>query len=347
MRFKLTIITVLLLIAGYSLFWFKMADRVEATTLAWIEAQKDNSDGLKVFVGDLTVTGFPYKIIVQASSLNIIIAAGDYSTMPILVNIPKIAAVFQPWKPYHGMLVTDYFDVVIGDIENPKTSIAFDQVKASVIVDEDSMALNNFSIISQKLSWHKGAPIDDNELSIMENAEFHLRRTPGKTIRESSYDLPVNMAIYFKANNVIINEFKSNFLGQKADQVILETFLHANIQPKYSVASLSKWRDEGGTLSIRNFEYGNQDTKFNLNGDVTLDENLKPLGAFDAKITDMNKFLSNLSTSEGLSQSGRAFLRSQSNNNSLPKDMPLSLSMQNGYLYIGPIQILKLDPVVQ
>lgn len=347
MRFKIIVISVLLLIAGYSVFWFKMASEVEATTLAWIDAQKDNSNDLQVFVGDITVSGFPYKIAVEASSLNVIIAPGDYSPHPLLVNFPNIAVVYQPWKPYHGIVVADYFDMVIGEIENPITSVAFDQVRSSVILAADSMVLENLSFIAESISWHKGAPRDEEEVSFMENVEFHLRGSTSGGIEQTSYDLPVNRAVYFKAQNVLINEFKSNFLGYKADQIILEAFLHANEQPQFSVASLSKWRDEGGTLSIRNFEYGDKDSRLKLSGDVSLDENLKPLGAFDAKITDVGKFLQKLSTSEGLSSGGRDFLRAQSKNNTLPKDMPLSLSMQNGYLYLGPIQIIALDAVVE
>ncbi len=346
MRFKFIIVSVLVLIAAYSAFWFKVANEVKKSTLEWIEAQKNSADDLKVFVGDIDVTGFPYKIAVSASSLNVIISAGDYSALPIFATFPNVSVVYQPWKPCHGVIVTDYFDVVIGDIENPQTSVAFEGVKSSVILDTDTMALNSLSIMAENVSWHAGAPSENGEISFMDHPEFHLRKYLSGINGQNSYDLPVNKAIYFKANNAVINEFKSNLLGKNADQIIIETILHANQMPQYSVASLSKWRDEGGTLTIRTFEYGNKESRVKLSGDVTLDENLKPLGAFDVQISNIHQFLENLSQSQGLLKTAQSFINSQSSNQAQTKELPLSLSLQNGFLYVGPIQVIALSPVI-
>ena len=91
----------------------------------------------------------------------------------------------------------------------------------------------------------------------------------------------------------------------------MEAFLHASEQPDYTREGLSKWRDEGGTLSIRSFEYGTAKTGLTLNGDVTLDENLKPLGAFDANIANIEGLMRTLAENENIPQIARQLLLGQ------------------------------------
>lgn len=346
MRFKFIVITVLALIAAYCIFWFQVASKAEDATLAWIEDSQKNIEGLKVYSGDVSVSGFPYKVIVEISSVNASFSNMRYDEAPVSISAPKVSAVFQPWNPDHAIIVTDYFDAVIGRLNMPDVSLNFNNVKSSIILDSGNKALNNLSITAENVAWHKGleAGIDGN--SILENAELHLRRTIEGFEPQNSYDLPISRIIYFKADNAKINELKTSFLGDQSNEVKIEAVLHANQQPEFTKESLARWRDEGGTLSIRTFEYGTEATNIKLAGDVTLDENFKPLGAFDANISGIENIFKALAENENISEMGRQFLRMQSQNNTMPEDVPLSLSMQNGTMYLGPIVLMELDPVI-
>jgi hypothetical protein len=341
MRFKLIVVSVLLLIAAYSVFWFQIADKVEQDTLAWIEKSKNSAEGVKVFVGDLTVSGFPYKIAVEASSINATLPAGLYNSQSISLMIPEIAVVYQPWQATHAIVVTDYFDAVIGSLDAPEVSLNFDQVKSSVILDPDTFKLDNLSIVAEKISWQKAS-----ETSSMESAELHLRKSLSGMENASTFDLPINQAVFFKAYNADINEFKATILGQNADEIKLEAFLHANQLPDFTKSSLSAWRDDGGTLSIKTFEYGTPNNHVGLSGDVTLDENLKPLGAFDAKLSGLENIMGALSQNENVSGTAKLSLQSQLQNNTEMKDIPISISMQNGMMYVGPIPLMELEPII-
>ncbi|MEZ5757549.1 MAG: DUF2125 domain-containing protein [Emcibacteraceae bacterium] len=347
MRFKLIVASVLILIAGYSYFWFHLADQAKSTTLDWVENSEKRLNGTKIFVGDVKVSGFPYKIIIEASSLNAAVPAGRVGNQPLSIDVPEIAVIFQPWDPKHAILVTKYFDVTQGPLNKPDLNITFDDVKTSVILDPDTSELNNLSTVAEKISWYHGAQAEPTEISVMEKAQIHLRRSSGQPQSVESYDLPVNRAIYFKAENVLIREFANSILGEKADNFKIEALLHANEQPDYSVRGLSKWRDDGGTVSISSFEYGTSQSSLSLSGDVTLDENLKPLGAFDAKVVGMGRMLDQLSKNQTLPETARLLLKSQAENDSLAGEVPLSISMQNGLLFLGPIQLMELPAVVE
>lgn len=346
MRFKLIVISVITLIAAYSLFWFKLANDAKEITLAWVENSEERLNGIKLFVGDVTVSGFPYKIVIETKTFNAAIPAGYVTDEPILITVPEISAVYQPWKPNHAVIVTDYMDAVIGELSMPSVSINFENVMSSVILDDVTNELNNLSIISELTSWQHGLPGEGNEVSFMEKPEFHLRRNTGGNSTQSTYDLPVSRAVYFKSNTALVNEFRNTVLGENADQIKIETLLHANSQPDYSIASLSAWRDDGGTLSISNFEYGSSDQNIKLTGDLTLDENLKPLGAFDASVTNIGSLFLRLSENKNISEMARVLLKSQADTPSLPEEVPLAISMQNGQMYIGPIMVMDLPPVI-
>lgn len=347
MRLKLIFVSVLLLIGAYSVFWFQMAGRVEETAMNWIETSENRLGGIKVFVGDVTVSGFPYRIIVEASTFNAILPAGMIGSQTASVIVPEVAVVFQPWKPNHAIIVTDYFDVVIGDLAEPKANFTFDKVKSSLIFDLDSNELNNLSIIADKISWNRSKTINSGEDSKLEMAEFHLRRSVGAPEAQVSFDLPINRAVFFKAGGATIRELSSTILGEKAENIKFEAFLHANEQPDYTRSGLSKWRNDGGTISIQSFDYGTAEAGINLSGDVTLDENFKPLGAFDAKVSGIENLIRAYSENEDIDPNTRLLLQSVAQGNDMPGEMELPISMQNGQLYLGPIMLMELDPLIE
>ncbi len=347
MRFKFIVISVILLIAAYSFFWFQMADKAKQTTLDWIENSESRLGGIKTYVGDIAVSGFPYRIVIEASSLNALVPEGRFGADQMSINIPEVAVIYQPWEPTHAIIITDYFDVVVGSLHSPIRNISLDKVKSSVILDPSTMRLNNLSIVADKVSWFSGAQKEAGEGSQIEMAEFHIRRPVSEAAEQMSYDLPVNSAVYFKGQNAIIKELASTVLGERADQFKVEALLHANEKPDFTKLSLAKWRDEGGTLSIKSFEYGTSSAGINLTGDVTLDENLKPLGAFDANILGIAELLETLSENEELSEATRLMLKGQAQNETMPGEVPLSISMQNGMLYLGPIMLMELPAIVE
>lgn len=347
MRIKFLVGTVLLLIGGYSFFWYSLAEKAEQTTRDWIENSETRLGGIKSFVGDVEVSGFPYRIVVEASSFDAEIPAGRIAQDVVSINVPAVSVVFQPWEPNHAIIMTDYFDAVVGSLQDPELSMNFDGIRSSVIFDPVTMSLDNLSVVFNKIDWYPSGDQDAVNVSHLEDAEIHLRRATGIPEDQLSYDLPINRAIYFKASNAKIRELAGTILGEDADEIKIEALLHANEQPDYTRNALAKWRDDGGTVSIRSFEYGTAASAINLSGDATIDENFKPLGAFDANVTGIASMFLKLAENEELPELTRTLLRGQAQNETLPGQVPLSVSMQNGQLYVGPIMLMELPAVIE
>lgn len=80
---------------------------------------------------------------------------------------------------------------------------------------------------------------------------------------------------------------------------------------------------------------------------MTLDENLKPLGAFDATVIGMENLIDNLSQNENIPEMARLLLGGQAKSGNVPQEVPISISMQNGLLYLGPIMLTELPAVIE
>ena len=340
MRARILLAFTLLLIVGYSLFWFQLAKKVEKNTLDWIVNSESRLNGTKFYVNDLSLSGFPYKIVIKASSLTASIPSGRFSTDPLLISIPEVAVVFQPWKPNHAIIIADYFNVELSLFNEQKANMAFDKVKSSIILDPVTNHLNNLSIVAESISWYYGDEIKINESPAVEDVEFHLRRS---ILLQNDYDLPVNSSVFFKASNLKINELSSTAFGVDENELRIDAQLHANKHPEYNVVELSKWRDEGGTISIRKFEYVTKDLVLSLTGDVTLDEELKPLGAFNANILSDGNLLNSLPKGLMNLQPKDPIPPGQTAN----QGVSLSIRMQNGGLYLGPLMLMELWSVVK
>ena len=340
MRARFLLAFILLLIAGYSLFWFQLAKKVEQTALDWVINSESRLNGIKLYVNDFNLSGFPYKIVIKVSSLTASIPSGQFLADPISISVPEVAVVFQPWKPNHAIIIADYFDLAFNFLNERKINIGFDKVKSSIILNPVTNHLNNLSLVAEGISWHYGAEIKINESSAAEDVEFHLRRSIST---QNDYNLPVNSAVFFKASNLKINELSSTVFGADANEFRIDALLHANEHPEYNISGLSKWRDDGGTLSIKNFEYVTENLGLSLTGNLTLDEKLKPLGALNANIINGDSFFNNLSKDLFNLQPTEPTPRVQTTN----QGVPLSISMQNGRLYLGPLMLMELRSVVK
>lgn len=347
MRIKVIFGSVFALIAAYSFFWFHLADKAKLETLEWIEKSEERLDGVKLYVGDVTVSGFPYKIAIEATTFNAAVPAGKIGNEKVLFSLPEIAAVYQPWKPNHIMVVTDYMDAVVGELENPTLSMNFEKIMSSVILNVETQEVDNFSVIADLASWQHGLPGEGHEMSFLEKPEFHIRRNNGNPNEGSGFDLPVNRAFYFRSKGGLLAELSGTILGDKTDAITIETMLHANSQPEYTKESLAKWRDEGGTVSIKSFSYGTADQNIKISGDIALDQNMKPLGAFDAEVTGIGTLFRRLSENENIPDIARMMLKSEADNNRTPEMVPLSISMQNGQMYVGPIMVMEVPAVIE
>lgn len=354
MRLKILVSTVLVLVLGYSFFWYYMAGELEDRIEAWVSEQKFR--GLSIRYEDLEINGFPYRMELALNKLQVIKTGRD--KLPILFTSPHITLVAFPWKINHGVIFSDGGALRIGSRRHPELTMTFGKTRSSVILDFANLKLSNLkfpnlkfqraSFVIEKVTWTMGRvkPSEAREVKI------HIMR-PAPSGEAGNMELPIQMKLYLEAKDVIAWEIPVGIFGKKADQIKIDLQLHGQGLPDYSKDSLASWRDNGGTLAVKNFVVTSGKMDIELDGEVTLDQDLKPLGAFSAKVHGIDHIVDILSGHSAFQMApGNMILQELERMNRLEqkggkKALDLAISLQGGLLFLGPIPVYELEPVVE
>lgn len=344
MRLKILASFILLLVLGYSFFWYYMAGEVEDRIEVWVKEQK--SRGLTVRYKDLEINGFPYRMELSLNKLSVIKTARGKP--PVLFTSPHMILVAFPWKINHGVIISDGGEIYVGSRRYPVLTVDLGKIRASVVIDLVSRKFQRASFIIEELSWSTGRVGPSKAAQV----KLHIMR-PAPSVTAGDMELPVQAKLYLEAKDVIVRELPVGIFGKKADLVKIDLQLHGEKLPAYSKDGLASWRDNGGTLAVKNFEVASGEMDIEMGGEVTLDPDLKPLGAFSAKVHGIDRMVDILSAHSGFQmEPGRMILQELKRMNRLEekggkKVLDLSISLQGGLLFLGPIPVFELEPVVK
>ncbi len=352
MRLKLLASAVLLLILGYVFFWHYMAGEIEEKFGIWVSQQK--SKGVSIKYKDLEISGFPYRMELSLNDLRVVKTAQDKA--PISILSPHVMLVAFPWNINHGVIFSDGATVYIGGSRNPSLALNIGKTRASAKIDILNRKFQRASFVMADVSWGAG---ESAKRSAAEEVKLHIMQpeAPDASVPFNDMELPVLMKIYLEATDVVVQEIPVGIFGKKADQVKIDLQFHGEEIPDFSKESLSVWRDTGGTVDVKNISVLSGEMDLILDGEATLDQDLKPLGAFAAKIHGIDHIVTILSGHSAFQQEPGAMilqeLRRMSKQDGASagadqrKDtLDLAISLQGGLLFLGPIPVYELGPVI-
>ncbi len=354
MRFKVLVTIVLLVIGAYVAFWFYLASQVEEKTLEAIANLQGS--GVGVFYDDLEVEGFPYKIVLKSSSLKVSYGGPELAGRTVSIAFPEVAVVAQPWKLTHGVMVADYADLVVSENEEAVFRLAADHIKSSLILDIEERRPQRLSVVMDKMQWGYGPARPQERLSEARDVQIHVRRPIGESPDTDQLDMPVVGEMALRAKDIMAYEIPVGIFGKKADTVMVHAAVHGSRLPEFTPAGLAPWRDEGGTVTLQTLRIDSGKLDLTLKGDMSLDQEFRPLGAFSAEITGVEHIIEVLS---GLSafqkEPGDEILddlkdmveERRNGNDEMIKVLSLSIALQNGLLFVGPIPVYELSPVIR
>jgi len=115
--------------------------------------------------------------------------------------------------------------------------------------------------------------------------------------------------------------------------------------------ALAAWRDDGGTLEVRQATVQGPVIDIRLRGTVALDRDMRPLAALSGDIAGYNEILEYLTHGHWVSERdahlARLLFAAMAEQNPVTGRtmVNLPLSIQNGIAMAGPLRLAKLDPV--
>ncbi|PHZ84365.1 DUF2125 domain-containing protein [Paremcibacter congregatus] len=351
MRLKLLGLVIGGVVLGYTVFWHYMAGEVEDQIEAMVNQQRNQ--GVSIKYGDLDISGFPYRMELALKDLKVLKTGNKQKT--ITMTTPLVTLVAFPWKINHGVIVSEGGTMRIGGRRNPDFMISFGPTRASVMVDIMSRKLNRASFVLNKVTWAAGKFPKTGPTSQAGQVKLHFI-LPETAVSGSSMELPLQAKMYMEAADVVALEVPVGTFGKKANLVTVDIAIHGKEMPQYNVESLKKWRDDGGTLAVKTVEITSGVMDMDLSGETSLDQNMMPLGAFSAKIHGVDHIIKVLSGHDAFKQEpGKQILVELKKMSHMEETGPhagtavldLPVSLQNGLLFLGPIPVAELSPVLR
>lgn len=306
--FKLrAIVTTLVLLAlGYTALWYTVGFRTQKAMTATLSGWLDQ--GFAVNHGKITLSGFPYRIVLEVGDLNL-----RTRERGLAIEAENLTLISHLWTPDHWIAQASGFSANLG-----RGIIAFEEdfVQASyrihagdktvIKIDSagaDDMNLRSPAFVPQLEAWSLLLGKDNGE-SIDGGGLYEKRTLEFK---------------FFGQSGASTLDFAGGISGPSIQD--------------WSKKHLATWRDEGGLVELDALSWSSDGATVTANGDVTLDENFKPLGSATINVSDWTGFrksMKELGLSVGNAPVGDT-----------------ALMLQNGAAILGSQQILSLPRVIE
>jgi hypothetical protein len=325
-----------LLLAAYAVYWFALARIVRSDIAAWADQQR--AQGFAVAFGEPVMGGFPLAITARMSAPDIVAPGGLWHWQG-----PDTELRVRPWAP---------FDFSFSAPGHHRLSVAGGAPR-EIALDAPVLSLR-ISLGSDgrmgDLSLAFGdASLADNLAGTAKLASLalkgHLPWPAANSPDLSSLDLTLD------AGGVELPASVAAPLGRRIEKLHLICQVMGELPAAAPRESLAAWRDAGGVLQLRESEidWG----PLGARGEATfaLDQSMQPLAAGTVRISGLSETLDALSAA-GLVEPGNAKL-AQMMFGALARppaeggkpEVKLPLSIQNGYLNMGPIKLAAIAPI--
>lgn len=335
MRAALYALIIFAVIAGgYFLWWSHMADEMLLGAQNWEQQRK--MEGYEISHSPYELSGFPYRI--KLSARDISIRNPGHKAAPEL-KMESFWLLVQPWNITRFIFGT-----------NEKLSASWRQDADPRVISlepEKLLGSGHFSLDGK----FKNLALDLEKSRI----EFNWR-PPVFITRAQVHGRPApqsenaNIQIAVQIDNMEMAETEDFALGAIVETLDITGVVRGKTPRGDLNSSLQTWRDEGGVIELEKIDVIWGPTTIKADGTLTLDELMRPLGAFSATITGYRKIM------QALAMSGRMPVQTAATavfgldllartDEKGVKSLTLPVTAQDGGLYLGPVKLTQLAPV--
>ncbi len=338
MRYKGLIGAVLLVVAGYTGFYFFVAQTMVGGIEGWVGAWR--AKGGTAEYGALHRQGFPYRIVVDIERPRL---APPGPGTPPAWSTEHLAAVIQPWNFRHVI-----FDLTSRHRLGPFDTGARRQLDIDLTVGEglashrqdEAGRLRDLAVDLKGLTGTATTRVGTGTFPAAitgERAQLHVRRSDGPA-RTGEVSLRLDQVA----------------VGDAAWMVPVERLaMLAEIggpepSPGPPAEMLLAWRDGGGAVEIKQLTLIWGEAEIRAEGTLSLDHETRLIGALTAKVKGHQALL------ERAVQAGA--MRRGDADKALPilnilaaaagGQLSVPVTLQNGILKLGPVAIARLAPIL-
>jgi hypothetical protein len=344
MRFIALGAAIIVAIGAYVAYWMSVAHAVPPALARWAESER--AKGREVDLGEPTVEGFPFRIVVRLPKVG-------YGA-PALENAPRyegerLTAVAQPWNLRHVIVRADGPQRVSWqDAPNAQRRSALVEAErafASVVARGDEVERIAVDLTKARVTADGvPGPVAIGRLQV------HTRHPEPPPPGDQRPTPPGQFEAAVEAENVSLPAPWGSSLGQTLERASIMLKLTGKLDPDAGREGVAAWRDGGGTLEVErvNVRWGRLDAAGD--GTLALDDRMRPMGAFglhvagweagiDAAVADgriPKRAGDTARTALGLLSLGAKDAEGR---------LTIPVTLQNGAVLLGPVPVAELGPL--
>lgn len=326
-------------VGAYSAYWLIAAGKIEHGLERWAEERR--AEGYEVELGHPVITGFPTRFRVDIPHPLIGREASGW-----IWQAERLRAEAPPWRVgameftlsgRHALrlLRGDLWQDIACAIERGRADLRVDSKGRLTDLD---IEISDYEIDSPEFA----APATGRALTLSIRRDYpetpdHQSETVSLSLRLDRLTLPPDMYLG---------------LGKEIERVALDAVVKGPLTDAKLSRALADWRDAGGTVEVERLELRWGPVELETNGTLALDPEMRPLGAFAAKITGYGDVVDALVMNK-LVPLGDAFLfkiafhlLAKPTEPGGPPTLDLPLTVQDGNLAVGTVRLMEIPPLL-
>lgn len=353
MRYFILAAILVALVGGYTAYWFTLATATEEGIADWQEAA--GAEGIVLRHRGVTVGGYPFRLEVVLEAPTLSFAEADGVTT---LSAPQAQAVTQPWQPDH-VLARSEGPLHIDWAPNgaaPLVTATANEAEASLYLGERGQ------VVRGALDLHAIAGEGPAGAFAAARAQVHLRRAPHPPPATGKVDADDGappdggiLPVYDAALQIDLLRLPEGAappeLGSEIETLDLFATLRGDWPPGPAPQALAAWRDAGGVVDVTDLKLAWGPATLASEGSLTVDEALRPLGAFTVRLGGYETLLDLAAKARRVDGTQIALLKlllgSMAKTDAQGRStVQFPVSAQDGRLFFGPIGLFSLPPIL-
>ena len=325
---RLILVAVLVVVlGGYSAFWFIVAGQIENGIGEWAESLRPHNVDLSWRT--IGVGGFPLSFRAEARD---VLLRDPALTEPAEVRVPRLSADAQPWNLRQWRLAApEGLAATLGPPEKPTTKLAARAATGMVAPAADGGARVQIGLDDAAVDSGVRVAARQVELSLS------LPQHPPQSADERA--IAVALAVRDLTVPAVPAPLRNPF-----DEIAIAAALMGPVPTAPPRQAATAWRDAGGILELERVALRWGTLVVTGSGTMALDTELQPIGAFSAAIEGYDELLSALvgagrvrSNDAGLARMALGFLAKPGPGGRPQIAAPFTI--QDGQMLLGPVKL--------
>lgn len=313
--------------AGYTVYWFHLAHRLEAGIGPWAQSQR--ARGYTLRWEGVAVEGYPVAFRLRFRRA----AASSDNLLPLAIAAPTLLAEARPWD-------LQRWRVSAPEGVSAEAPSEGDGLTAGALDGWATLGRDGGTAIDLTLRDVAGTGLAAGIAVASAEAQLAIPDRPPASHRDAALGAALRLAKL--ALPAPVPPF-----GGTIEALSLAWTIKGGLPQGRLRDALAAWRQEGGTVELTEGSLRWGTLAINANGTLALDDGLQPIGALTAEIEDHNAIIDAAAANGNLRADDARLVKTFLGLLAKPdadgkKRLKLPLSLQNDRVYLGPVQIAAL-----